>query len=86
MPLVVQYPCHPATGAVQSLSVAAIRAVAAQVRQQVLPVRGALAIAMPDLIAAAVEMSVNGRQFEFGVTDRFIAVRIARYGLIQEHV
>ena len=63
MPLVVQYPCHPATGAVQSLSVAAIRAVAAQVRQQVLPVRGALAIAMPDLLAAAAEMSVNGRQF-----------------------
>lgn len=63
MSLVVHYPCHPANGAAHALSVAAVRAIAAQVRQQVLPERGALAVAVPELVAAAAQLSVNGRQF-----------------------
>ena len=61
MPLVVQYPHHPASGAPRPLSAAALWAVAAQVRRQAMAGRPGFALPADALAAAARSVMVNGR-------------------------
>jgi len=63
MALVVRYPCQPSSGAARLLPLATVRAVAAQVRRQLLPAGDALAVPLPRLLAEAREIAVNGRAF-----------------------
>lgn len=61
MPVAIQYPCHPGTGAPRSLSTEAIRLVAARVRGQVEREPGSLALTVPALLAACQDVAVNGK-------------------------
>lgn len=61
MPLAIQYSCQPETGAPHSLTSAAIRAVAAQVRAQVARNPDSLSLTTPALLQASQRVVVNGR-------------------------
>ncbi|GGJ07303.1 ImmA/IrrE family metallo-endopeptidase [Neoroseomonas lacus] len=61
MSIAVHYPCHSGSGAPRALSVAAIRAVAAQVRQQIAREPDSLAVTVAALLQAGQGVAVNGR-------------------------
>ncbi|WP_149539275.1 ImmA/IrrE family metallo-endopeptidase [Siccirubricoccus phaeus] len=63
MALVVCYPCQPSPGAALPLPLATLRAVAAQVRRQLLSAGDTLAVPLPRLLAESREITVNGRAF-----------------------
>jgi hypothetical protein len=61
MTLAVHFPCHPGSGAPRGLSIAGIRAVAAQVRHQIAREPDSLALSVPALLIACHRLGVNGR-------------------------
>lgn len=61
MPIAVHFPCETATGAPRSLTAAAVRAVAAQVRSQIARDPESLSITTPALLMASQRVVVNGR-------------------------
>lgn len=63
MTLVVRYTCCAAARTLRALAPATVRAVAVQVRRQLLPQPDALAVPLAALLEAAREISVNDRAF-----------------------
>ena len=93
MTLVVRYTCRTAVGAPRGLPPASVRAVLALARGEGLqlvraphegrPASPVVAAGNPADLVAGVVAAIA---LEFGVTERFIAVRTARYGLIRGDV
>ena len=61
MPVFVEYPCHPATGAPRVLNAAEIRAIAGRVRHQIERQPDTYALTVPALLRACQRVAVNGR-------------------------
>lgn len=61
MPLFVEYPCHPNSGAPRPLTASDVRVIAGRVRQQIERHDGSYALTTTALLRACQQVAVNGR-------------------------